>query len=152
MRFGAVVHPAAPDLVFGAAAVFSVPMSLTVTEQDLIALSSEFKDTDPELIDTFIGWADDEIDADKVGQRQADRLALYLVAHCLTQLARAKSPGGAAAAGPLQSVTIGPVTKTFATTASGVTSPLTTAAMQTTSYGTEYLRLVRLFAPRMAVL
>ena len=89
-------------------------MALTVTEQDLVALSAEFKDTDPELIDTFLGWADDEIDADKVGQRQADRMALYLVAHLLTMLARAKQPGGAAAAGPLQSVTIGPVSKTFA--------------------------------------
>lgn len=127
---------------------------ISVNEDDLTNLAPELGDVDPELIDTFIAWANDEIDVDKVGTSPANRLALYLVAHLCTLYKRAQSGGGTGAAltGPLQSVTIGPVSKTFATAATGVTSTTSEKALASTSYGTEFQRLVRLFAPRMAVL
>lgn len=74
--------------------------------------------------------------------RKRDMAAIYLAAH----LASMSKPGGGGGSGALSSVTVGAVTKAFAVPSGD------TEALQSTRYGKQYLQLIRLWAPRAALL
>lgn len=125
-------------------------MNLSFNADELLAFAPELEGKlDPEDLDELILWCNEEINVDVLGQRNGDRLGLHLAAHVATMHARARVGG---ATGPIQSITIGPVTKTYSVAMTGVTSTAGERALAGSAYGQEYARLVKLFAPRMAVL
>lgn len=129
-------------------------MDLSFNADELLAFAPELEGKlDPEDLDELILWCNEEINVDALGQRTGDRIGLHLAAHVATMYARARAGGvSGGATGPIQSVTIGPVTKTYSVAMTGVTSTASERALAGSAYGQEYARLVKLFAPRMAVL
>lgn len=134
--------------------MFSGSMPLTIDADALVTFAPELDGKlDDDELDQICEWVGDEIDTATAGQRQGDRMALNLAAHIATMHVRAQAggAGGASTTGPVQSVTIGPVSKTYSVAMTGVTSTASERALGQTAYGLEYQRLVRLFAPRMAL-
>ncbi|MFZ5440468.1 MAG: DUF4054 domain-containing protein [Myxococcota bacterium] len=119
-------------------------MALTIDKADVLLVAGELSSlTDAQWAQVLADVAL-EVDVGPLTQAQADRLGVQLAAHLATE--RYATSGGGGAAGPLQSVTVGPVSKSFA-----VASHAQNSALGSTKYGREYLRLVRLFGRRLAV-
>lgn len=87
-------------------------------------------------------------------QTKADLAARYLAAHKAVRFnaSRSSGSGSSSPAGPLVGVTVGPVSKQFAQPATITAGPASSAELQTTSYGREYSRLVRLWSQRAIAL
>jgi hypothetical protein len=78
--------------------------------------------------------------------------AKWLGAHKALLRKRAAAGGaGSAAAGPLIAVTAGKLSKQYAAPKQSMTASPGDAALESTTYGLEFLRLRRLFGRRMAV-
>ena len=85
---------------------------------------------------------------------QANMAARYFAAHVALKLKQAATPGfgAGAAAGPVSSVTVGQVSKTYDTSGASMSTWSQQAEeLRSTAYGREFLRLVRLWAPRAMV-
>lgn len=129
-------------------------MAITITKAEVIALAAEF--ADPRL--TNDQWTlvllltSEQINvAAFPSQVKADLAARYLAAHHATKIKAAEAVGAGAggASGPLSSVTVGEVSKTFRTSSSVDAASSAASELQSTSYGREYLRLVRMWCPRI---
>lgn len=125
-------------------------MSLTITKDEVIAIAPELgqnpKITD-DVWDLFLGFAADEVGSEIPDQSSKDRCGRYITAHLVTTWARSAagmSPTGSPA-GPLSQVTVGPVSKTFAVPKAYLEAAMTDAVLLTTTYGREFLRLIRLY-------
>jgi hypothetical protein len=123
-------------------------VALTVDQADVLLVAPELSAvTDAQWAAI---WVDVELEVGPVAagsQARADRLAVQLAAHQATT--RYLRSGGAATPGPLQSVSVGGVSKTYAVLQANAQSG--GGALATTKYGQEYYRLVRLFGARTAV-
>jgi hypothetical protein len=121
-------------------------MALTVDKADVLLVAAELSTvTDAQWASI---WADVELEVGVAGagsQVRADRLAVQLAAHMAT--VRHVRSGGAASPGPLTSVSMGGVSKSYAQPAGGVRN----SALESTKYGQEYVRLTRLFGRRILV-
>lgn len=85
---------------------------------------------------------------------RANMAGRYFAAHVGVKLKAAAAPGfgAGAAAGPVSSVTVGAVSKTYDTSgASMATWSQQSEELRSTAYGREFLRLVRLWAPHAFV-
>lgn len=125
-------------------------VTLTITKDDVVAYPAPElaqADIDDTTWTLLISLAGQEMSATLGTQDKIDRCGRFLVAHMATLLNKQKRGANAAggAAGPLQSVKVGPVEKTFATVEAWTKAPVTAAVLGTTSYGQEYLRLIRIF-------
>ncbi len=123
--------------------------TLTITSEDVIAVAPELEDaiiTEDDW-DRTILWAGDEISSSIGVQARLDRCGTFLVAHMMTDLRDRRNGmnANASAAGPVSSVRVDKVEQTFATSDAWKTTSITAAVLQTTSYGREYLRLIRIF-------
>lgn len=131
--------------------------AVAVTKEQILAVAGEF--ADPAL--TSDQWAlvvqrvglecDDEGWA---SPERASMAARYLGAHFAAKLKASMAPGAATSlpAGPVQSVTVGAVSKSYDTSgASFATWSQAAEELRSTSYGREFLRLVRLWAARTLV-
>lgn len=132
-------------------------MPLGVTKQSVLDRFPELA-AEPAL--TNLVWAALIVDANMeipisswADQAAADRAGTWLMAHMVLLEKQRITDGlaGASATGPLQSLTVGPVTKTWATpqpstalnkTKGGGTDDV----LARTSYGREYLRLRSMFS------
>ena len=120
-------------------------MALTIDKADVLLIAPELSAVTDAQWEDVLADVDDEVSVTAFGgQARADRAGKQLAAHLATD--RYGTSGGGGAAGPLQSVSVGPVSKTYA-------SPGAVQSSQFggTKYGREYLRLVRLFCARVAV-
>jgi len=131
-------------------------MALTITRRDVLLEAPELDCNviDPDVFDRKIADAALQVNASAVSsQSRADRLGVLLVAHELTLWRRRKEGGGASAAspavGPLTSVRVGGVSKSFASVSDGLSEA--GKALSSTQYGVEYARLVRLWVIRGGV-
>ena len=129
-------------------------MALTFTSADVVLAAPELATvTAPQWAQVLADVAL-ELNSDAFASvAVANRLGIQLAAHFATERygGAAGGSGGGGASGPLSSVTVGPVSKTFAVSSAYTSGSLSAAALSSTKYGREYLRLMRLFAPRMAV-
>lgn len=75
-------------------------------------------------------------------ERKAQIAGAWLAAH----LGTVQKPNSGSGSAPLQSISVGAVSKTFA-----VSMAMDASSLQSTSYGREYDRLVKMWCPRMAV-
>lgn len=132
-------------------------MALTITKTEVQAIAGELAGSalsDPEWA-VVLDLTDAEINVSAFGsQSKGDMAARYLAAHKAVRFLASKTTGAgsSAPAGPLTGVTVGPVSKTFAQPVTMTTGPASSAELQTTSYGREYLRLVRLWSQRVVSL
>lgn len=116
------------------------------TAADVIAFAPEFCDVPIPVIDKFIMMADLQV-GDCWGDR-AKYAGILLTAHMLT-VHKVKESGGAggSGAGPVQSVSVGQVSVTYA---SGVVSSALgrglSAGLAASAYGVEFDRLSQLMA------
>lgn len=120
-------------------------MALTIDKADVLLIAPELSAVTDAQWEDVLADLETEINVSAFGtQARADRAGKQLAAHLATE--RYGTSGGGGAAGPLQSVSVGPVSKSYA-------SPGTVQNSQFggTKYGREYLRLVRLFCARIAV-
>lgn len=120
-------------------------MALTIDQADVIGIASELASLDDAQWESVLADVELEVNVAAFGsQANADRAAKYLAAHLATTLFG--TSGGGGAAGAVQSVSVGQVSKTFA-----VPGQVKESAYGGTKYGQEYLRLVRLYCARIAV-
>lgn len=129
-------------------------MAITITKVEVIAIAAEFAGTaltDAQWATVLLLTGEQINVAAYPSQMKADLSARYLAAHYAAKLKAAASPGSGigGAAGPLSSVTVGQVSKTFRTPGTVDASSSQAADLQTTSYGREHLRLARMWCPRM---
>lgn len=121
-------------------------MALTIDKADVLLFAAELSSvTDAQWAAIF---ADVELEVGPLtagNQLRADRMGAQLAAHFAT--VRHMRTGGSAAPGPLTSVTVGQVSKSFASPA-----PSQNMALESTKYGQEYDRLCRVFGRRFEVL
>ena len=131
-------------------------MAITITKAEVIAIAAEF--ADPRL--TSDQWAtvllltSEQVNVSAFpSQVKADLAARYLAAHIATKLKanEAAGSGNGGAQGPLSSVTVGSVSKTFRTSSAVDSVSSQAAELMSTSYGREYYRLVRLWCPRIVL-
>jgi hypothetical protein len=133
----------------------SLTVALAVLSTTKQAVLDRFPELvgDPELSE-FV-WSELLVDvaaevpvASWLNQDAADRAALWLTAH-MVALEKKRQKGGLASAtspGQLQSVTVGPVTKTWAVPqAPDKTATATDEMLSRTEYGREYMRLRSLY-------
>lgn len=129
-------------------------MALSFTKADVLLAAPELtgKGTDPQWTQVLADVAL-EVNTSCLSAAVANRIGIQLAAHFATERfgGTGAGGGGAGASGPLQSVTVGPVSKTFAVSSAFTSGSVSNAALATTKYGREYLRLTRLFSPRFAV-
>lgn len=131
--------------------------AVSVTKEQIIAVAGEF--ADPAL--TSDQWA---LVVERVALEvndegwpspaRASMAARYLGAHFASKLKASMTPGagGSIPAGPVASVTVGAVSKSYDTSgASMATWSQAAEELRSTAYGREYLRLVRLWAARTLV-
>lgn len=121
------------------------------TAADVIAFAPEFCDVPIPVIDRFISIADLQV-GDCWGDR-ARYAGVLLTAHMLTvNKVKDGSGAGGAGAGPIQGITVGQVSVTYA---SGVVSSALarglSAGLAASSYGLEFDRLSQLMAAGAAV-
>lgn len=108
---------------------------------DVVALAPELGTLSVGTQNLIVEEANGEVIAKNwPNEARAKSAARYLAAHKGTLLKR----GGGGA--PLQSVSMGGVSKTYA-----VSMAADASVLRSTSYGQEYLRLLKLYAPRHAV-
>ncbi len=123
--------------------------TLTITSGDVILVAPELSDAvlDPTDWDRTIAWAGDEISSSIGVQARIDRCGTFLVAHMMTELRQRRQGLNASGGpgGPLSAVTVDKISKTFVASDAWKTTSITAAVLQTTSYGREYLRLIRIF-------
>lgn len=121
---------------------------LTIEKADVLVVAPELTDVDQAVFDAHIVMAEDEISSAIGSQYRMDRCGTYLVAHLLTEWKRRQSSGGggSSVAGSLVEVTVGKVSQKWASSSSSSGgSSATSAGLQSTSYGVEYLRLIRIY-------
>lgn len=129
-------------------------MAITITKADVVAIAAEFAGTrltDAQWV-TVLLLTNEQINVPAYpSQVKADLAARYLAAHEATNLKAAEvaGSGNGGAAGPLASVTVGSVSKTFRTTGAVDSVSSQAAELLSTRYGREYLRLMRLWCPRI---
>ncbi len=120
-------------------------MALTIDKADVLLVAPELSAVTDAQWDDVLADVEMEVSVSAFGsQAAADRAGKQLAAHFGTE--RFGTSGGGGAAGPVQSISVGAVSKTFATP-----SAVEGSQFGGTKYGREYLRLVRLFCPRIAV-
>lgn len=130
-------------------------MALTITARDITLEAPELECNaiDSDRMAKAIADAALQVNVGAVStQARADRLGVLLVCHELTLwLQRRKGGVGGAAqsVGPLTSVSVGGISKSFASTTDGLSEAA--KALSSTSYGREYSRLVRLWVLRGGV-
>lgn len=131
-------------------------MAITITKVEVIAIAAEFAGarlTDAQW-DTVLLLTNEQMNvAAFPSQVKADIAARYLAAHIASGLTTTTAPGSGVggAAGPLASVSVGSVSKTFRTGGNVDSVSSIGAAFMSTSYGREYLRLVRTWCPRIVL-
>lgn len=132
-------------------------MPLTFTKRDVLLEAPEL---DCNVIDSdrmakAIADASLYVNVTAAGtQARADRLGVLYACHELTLWRRRKEGGGSSSAatpavGPLTSVSVGGVSKSFASTSEGMSTE--GKALSSTTYGQEFARLVRLWGCRASV-
>ena len=110
----------------------------TVTWQDVAALAPELASVSAELQTAVLDQVTEEVCVEKWGTlARANIAAGWLARHVATIYGRGQS-------GALSSVSVGGVSKSFSV-------PAGASRLSETGYGREYLRLVRLWLPRMLV-
>jgi len=118
-------------------------MAVSFDWDAVIVMAPELSALSTDAQDEVLAAVNDEVDAVAFGTAErADRAGLWLARH-LGTMALTKWGGGSA---PVSSVSAGGVSKSFS-----IGSQLQDT-LSLTKYGLEYLRLVRLFCPRFAVL
>lgn len=129
-------------------------MPLTITKVEVIAVAGELAGTaltDPQW-ETVLLLTNEQCNVGAFpSQIKADLAARYLAAHIGVKLKQGMASGAGAggASGPLSSITVGDVSKTFRTSGAVDQVAATSAELLGTAYGREYYRLMRLWAPRM---
>lgn len=129
-----------------------MPLTFTARDVTLEAPELECNAIDSDRMAKAIADAALQVNVGAVStQARADRLGVLLVCHELTLwLQRRKGLGGAGqSVGPLTSVSVGGVSKSFASSLDGMSDA--GKALASTSYGREYSRLVRLWVLRGGV-
>ncbi|MCC6178822.1 MAG: DUF4054 domain-containing protein [Phycisphaerales bacterium] len=131
-------------------------MALTITKRDVWMEAPELEcdAVDHDVLDKLIAQAALEVNVAAAGsQEKANRLGVLLVAHQATgwKARKAGASGTSAPAGPLTSVSVGGVSKSFANPVESSGLSASAQLMGTTSYGREFIRLVRLWSPRAGV-
>lgn len=112
-------------------------MAVTVTKDQVLALAPELSTLTDAQWNLVVADVQAEVAVDFFSSpARAGAAAVWLGAHLGTILKR----GGSATAGQAQSITVGPITKTFAN--SGARSSASVDLLKSTSYGQEYLRRV----------
>lgn len=130
-------------------------MALTITKADVVLLpapelAARADLTDP-IWDILIEWAGAEIGSNLGSQANQDRCGRYLVAHLATLWPVQASAGAGGmgglmgSGGPVTGVTVGAVSRTNAVAEGWSKLSVSAAALATTAYGREFLRLIRLF-------
>lgn len=82
---------------------------MAITRTDITARWSEFSSLDSDVLDLAIADAYEQLDPD-VWENKLDRGALYLAAH----LAKLGASGAVGSAGPVQSESVGQVSRSYA--------------------------------------
>lgn len=125
-------------------------MALTITARDvyLEAPELECNAIPSDVMARAIEQVALEVSDGVLGLQRANRIAVLLVAHRLTLWKQRKDGvGGAAqAVGPVTSVSVGGVSKSFASSADSMVG--SDKLVSSTSYGREYARLKTMWAPR----
>jgi hypothetical protein len=100
----------------------------------------------------IIGEVDDQVGLNAWGgnQDRCNRAGIYLAAHLgtLRKSAAAGIGGQATPGGPLTGVSVGQVSKQFATPGAVGAAGFSQAALMATAYGIEFLRLRRMYCAR----
>lgn len=128
-----------------------MPLSVPITQGDVLAVAAEL--ANPPL--TLNQWtlvlqrANTEVNEDAFGNAyRAGMAARYFAAHLALKVRASAAPGFGASspAGPLASVQVGQVSKSFDTSGASMSTWSQQAEeLRSTAYGREYLRLVRLW-------
>lgn len=131
-------------------------VTLTIDSVDVIAIAPELSNAllTQDDWDRQIAWAADEMSPSLGAQLRLDRCGSFLVAHLMSQLLEARKGSGSngGAAGPIASATVGKVSQSFVASDAWKGSSIAAAQLQTTRYGREYLRLIRIYiGPAAAV-
>lgn len=125
-------------------------MALTITERDVYLEAPELECNviDSDVMGRAISQVALEVSDSALGLDRANRLAVLLIAHRLTLWKQRKAGVGGAtqAIGPLTSVSVGGVSKSFASGAESMTG--SDKLLASTSYGREFARLKMAWAPR----
>ena len=125
-----------------------MPLSVPLTQGDVLAVAAELA-TPPLTLNQWtlvLERANTEVNEDAFGNAyRAGMAGRYFAAHLALKLRASAAPGFGASspAGPLVSVQVGQVSKSFDT--SGASTWSQQAELRSTAYGREYLRLVRLW-------
>lgn len=126
-----------------------MPVSLTITKAAVIAYAPELAAiaASDDQWTQWIAWAGDEMSPRLGVQTRLDRCGLNLVAHMATEWQRRQTApaGGGGLVGQATSVKVGDIEKTFAVVKSWTEGGVAQAALQSTAYGIEYLRLIRIY-------
>lgn len=114
---------------------------------ELKLIYPEFAGVSNDVVSYFIADADEEINEDLWGTR-AKKAEMLLACHMMIVAgvvsAASGSGAGGSAGGPVQSVSVGDVSVTYAgTAASAVSSAGLDASFAASRYGVEYARLVK---------
>lgn len=131
-------------------------MAITLTKEQVIAVAAEFAGSrlTNDQWDTVLLLTNEQTNvAAFPSETKANIAQRYLAAHIASGLTTSTAPGSGVggAAGPLSSVTVGSVSKTFRTGSNVDSVSSIGAAFMGTSYGREYLRLVRTWCPRIVL-
>ena len=76
---------------------------------------------------------------------------MYLTAHLMTMQSQMEDNGGAGGGGSIKSESFGPISVSYGDVGSNASSNEADAALRSTSYGLEYIRLRNLNFPAIAV-
>jgi hypothetical protein len=121
-------------------------MALTIDQADVLLAAPELSGVTNAQWAWMLAAVADEVGPALAGsQARADRMGVQLCAHLAT--VTYIRTGGSSTPGPLVGVSVGAVSKSYASPL-----PFQPGALESTKYGQEYLRLVRLFGRRMEVL
>lgn len=115
---------------------------MAVTRDDVVAIAPELDSVadDDARWDAFITDAELFLGGSRLPANRKDAATKYLVAHWMTASVDGEDEA-AAETGPLKSVTIGPITKTYDT--KGATASASMEDLKSTRYGAMYKSLIR---------
>lgn len=119
---------------------------MSLLAADFLILFPQFAAVDPTMLDRYLQTASRRINETYFGSR-ADDAHGFLTAHLLS-VGPTGAAGGGGSGGPIQSITAGNASITYAVAAAA----MSTAALGRTVYGQEYLELVFLAGPGATVL